>query len=116
MYTLLQGKNHTTRRPRNPSRKNLIPTQLTRLHTLGRANVATQHLPQAKPPFLTRTYLTKYPRCREGPGRGKKWGNEWDSWGRLLRYIYLPNGTCVNTWLVANGYARAADYSPDTRY
>jgi micrococcal nuclease len=36
-----------------------------------------------------------------------------DKYGRLLRYIYLPDGTFVNLQLVANGYAYADTYPPD---
>jgi micrococcal nuclease len=36
-----------------------------------------------------------------------------DKYGRLLRYIYLPDGTFVNLQLVAGGYAYADTYPPD---
>ncbi len=36
-----------------------------------------------------------------------------DKYGRLLRYIYLPDGTFVNLKLVADGYAYADTYPPD---
>ncbi len=38
-----------------------------------------------------------------------------DRYGRLLRYVYLADGTQVNRWFVAEGLARAAEYPPDTR-
>lgn len=37
-----------------------------------------------------------------------------DQYGRLLRYIYLDDGTFVNEQLIANGYARLVTYAPDT--
>lgn len=36
-----------------------------------------------------------------------------DQYGRLLRYVYLDDGTFVNEQLVANGYARVVTYAPD---
>jgi micrococcal nuclease len=39
-----------------------------------------------------------------------------DKYGRLLRYIYLPDGTFVNLQLVANGYAYADTYPPDVAH
>ncbi|MCC6934545.1 MAG: thermonuclease family protein [Candidatus Yanofskybacteria bacterium] len=36
-----------------------------------------------------------------------------DKYGRLLRYVYLPDGTFVNLELVARGYAQASAYPPD---
>ena len=36
-----------------------------------------------------------------------------DKYGRLLRYIYLPDGTFVNLKLVVGGYAYADTYPPD---
>ncbi len=38
-----------------------------------------------------------------------------DRYDRLLRYVYV-DGLMVNAELVREGYARAAAYSPDTRY
>lgn len=38
-----------------------------------------------------------------------------DRYGRLLRYVYLADGTQVNRWFVAEGQALAAEYPPDTR-
>ena len=39
--------------------------------------------------------------------------SETDQYGRLLRYVYLPNGTFVNAELVAQGYARVVTFPPD---
>jgi endonuclease YncB( thermonuclease family) len=39
--------------------------------------------------------------------------SETDSFGRLLRYIYV-NGVNVNAQLVAQGFAEAVEYPPDT--
>ena len=38
-----------------------------------------------------------------------------DRYGRLLRYIYLPNGTLLNEQLVQNGYAFYYPYFPFTK-
>ncbi len=40
--------------------------------------------------------------------------SETDRYGRLLRYIYLTDGTFVNELMVRGGYARAYPYNPDT--
>ena len=40
--------------------------------------------------------------------------SERDKYGRLLRYVYLENGTFVNRELVRMGWARAYHYPPDT--
>lgn len=40
--------------------------------------------------------------------------SETDRYDRLLRYIYLEDGSFVNEMLVENGYAKAYPYSPDT--
>ena len=37
-------------------------------------------------------------------------------YGRLLRYIYLDDGTMVNQRLVVEGFAQVATYPPDTKY
>jgi endonuclease YncB( thermonuclease family) len=37
-----------------------------------------------------------------------------DQYGRLLRYIYLPDGTFVNAELIRNGMARLVTFPPDT--
>ena len=37
-----------------------------------------------------------------------------DKFGRLLRYVYLEDGTEVNLKLVSDGYAYAIAYPPDT--
>lgn len=42
--------------------------------------------------------------------------SETDRYDRLLRYVYLLDGTFVNAELVRTGMARAAAYPPDTRY
>ena len=39
-----------------------------------------------------------------------------DQYGRLLRYVYLQDGTMVNTELVRLGYALALAYPPDIKY
>jgi endonuclease YncB( thermonuclease family) len=42
--------------------------------------------------------------------------SETDRFGRLLRYVYLPDGTFVNGELVRLGYAQASTYPPDVKY
>jgi len=42
--------------------------------------------------------------------------SETDRYDRILRYVYLLDGTFINAELVRAGYARAAAYPPDTRY
>lgn len=39
-----------------------------------------------------------------------------DRYGRLLRYVYLEDGTFVNELLVKEGYAQIATYPPDILY
>lgn len=39
-----------------------------------------------------------------------------DQYGRLLRYVYLTNGTLVNAELVKVGFAKAVAYPPDVKY
>jgi hypothetical protein len=39
-----------------------------------------------------------------------------DKYGRLLRYVYLQDGTMVNAELVRMGYALALAYPPDIKY
>jgi micrococcal nuclease len=39
-----------------------------------------------------------------------------DSYGRLLRYVYLPDGRMVNELLVAAGFAYASVYPPNVKY
>lgn len=39
-----------------------------------------------------------------------------DRFGRLLRYVWLEDGTLVNETLVLWGYAEAVAYRPDVRY
>ena len=42
--------------------------------------------------------------------------SETDRYDRLLRYIFLPDGTFVNLQLVEDGYARVATFPPDVKY
>ena len=42
--------------------------------------------------------------------------SEFDNWNRLLRHVYLADGTWVNGALVREGYARMSTYPPDDRY
>ncbi|OGH70617.1 MAG: hypothetical protein A2754_03215 [Candidatus Magasanikbacteria bacterium RIFCSPHIGHO2_01_FULL_47_8] len=42
--------------------------------------------------------------------------SETDRYGRLLRYVYLGDGTFVNLLLVKEGYAQAATFPPDVKY
>lgn len=42
--------------------------------------------------------------------------SETDRYDRLLRYVFLADGTFVNAELVKSGYARAVAYPPDTKY
>jgi micrococcal nuclease len=39
-----------------------------------------------------------------------------DKYGRLLRYVFLADGTFVNGELVRQGYAQAITYPPDVKY
>jgi micrococcal nuclease len=39
-----------------------------------------------------------------------------DQFGRLLRYIWLPDGRLLNEVVVAEGYAQSPSFPPDTRY
>lgn len=39
-----------------------------------------------------------------------------DPYDRLLRYVYLADGTLVNARLVRQGFAVAKEYPPDTKY
>lgn len=39
-----------------------------------------------------------------------------DKYGRTLAYLYFPDGTMVQDWLLENGYADAAAYAPNTKY
>jgi micrococcal nuclease len=39
-----------------------------------------------------------------------------DSAGRILRYVYLPNGAMLNELLLQNGYAQVTVQPPDVRY
>ena len=42
--------------------------------------------------------------------------SETDQYGRLLRYVYLVDGTFVNAELVKQGYAQASSYPPDVKH
>jgi micrococcal nuclease len=42
--------------------------------------------------------------------------SETDRYGRLLRYVFLPDGTFVNLKLVEDGYARVATFPPDVKF
>lgn len=39
--------------------------------------------------------------------------SETDQYGRLLRYVYLPDGTFVNAEMISNGMARLVTFPPD---
>ncbi len=39
--------------------------------------------------------------------------SETDRYGRLLRYVYLPDGTFVNAELISQGYGRVVTFPPD---
>lgn len=39
--------------------------------------------------------------------------SDWDKYGRLLRFVYLEDGTLVNEVLVRKGYAFVSTYPPD---
>lgn len=41
---------------------------------------------------------------------------EVDVYGRLLAYVYLPDGTMFDEVLVRRGYAQVATFPPNTRY
>ncbi len=42
--------------------------------------------------------------------------SETDRYGRLLRYVFLADGTFVNAELVRLGYCQVSTYPPDVRY
>jgi len=42
--------------------------------------------------------------------------SETDRYGRLLRYVFLADGTFVNAELVRLGYAQSVTYAPDVRH
>jgi micrococcal nuclease len=42
--------------------------------------------------------------------------SETDRYGRLLRYVFLEDGTFVNLKLVEDGFARVSTYPPDVRF
>lgn len=67
------------------------------------------------------------PYGREAPDRNKqlvsgqtvyleKDVSQTDQCGRLLRYVWITEGSMVNATLVAGGYAQVATYPPDVRY
>jgi micrococcal nuclease len=39
-----------------------------------------------------------------------------DKYGRLLGYVFLPDGTFINAELVKQGYAKVYTYPPNVRY
>ena len=39
-----------------------------------------------------------------------------DDYGRLLAYMYLPDGSMFNEALLREGYAQVASFPPNTRY
>ncbi len=42
--------------------------------------------------------------------------SETDRYGRLLRYVYLSDGTFVNLKLVQDGYANVSTFPPDVKF
>lgn len=42
--------------------------------------------------------------------------SETDQYGRLLRYVFLVDGTFINDELMRQGYAQVSTYPPDVRY
>ncbi len=42
--------------------------------------------------------------------------SDMDRYHRLLRYVYLEDGTLLNLKLVEEGYAKAATFPPDVKY
>lgn len=41
---------------------------------------------------------------------------ETDKYGRTLAYLYFPDGTMIQDWLLENGYANVATYPPNVKY
>ena len=39
-----------------------------------------------------------------------------DHYGRLLAYLYLPNGKMLNAVIIAEGYGKLITIPPNTRY
>jgi len=39
-----------------------------------------------------------------------------DQYGRLLAYVYLPDGRMLNEALISGGYAQVATFPPNTKY
>lgn len=42
--------------------------------------------------------------------------SETDKYGRILAYVYFPDGTMMQDWLLENGYAEIYTLKPDTKY
>ena len=42
--------------------------------------------------------------------------SETDRYGRLLRYVYLLDGTFINLELAKEGYVRSATFPPDVKH
>ncbi len=60
----------------------------------------------------TKSILTgQFIRLEFDPTQGNK-----DTYGRLLRYVFLPGGTFINRFLVAEGYAHEYTYNTPYRY
>ncbi len=41
---------------------------------------------------------------------------DWDRYGRLLRFVFLPDGTSVNLKMIADGYAHEFPYNLPYKY
>ena len=52
----------------------------------------------------------------QAPVRLEKDVSETDSFGRLLRYVYLEDGRMVNELIVSEGYASLATFPPDVKH
>lgn len=78
--------------------------------------------PETKHPSLPVQWMgPEATRANEELVRGKKVYlekdvSETDRYGRLLRYVFLDDGTFVNAELVRRGYAQVATYPPDVKY
>ncbi|MBR3243927.1 MAG: thermonuclease family protein [Parasporobacterium sp.] len=42
--------------------------------------------------------------------------DKFDDYGRLLAYVYLPNGTFLNEKIIRDGYAYTMNIAPNTKY
>lgn len=42
--------------------------------------------------------------------------SETDQYGRLLRYVYLEDGTLLNEYLIKEGYGKMVTYPPDVKH